>query len=174
MQETEHKKNLLLYLSKLEEAIADGVGVLIFGDPGTGKTAMASIIMQRVAQLNMTGYFIDGRDVHEAWNRDIPFSDDLSLRQHISSVAVLVIDDLVIYPKGFVSGNMLVESAIRNRIHNKLPTIITTNFQTKDFDKSWAIMSSLFEESMFFIECTGKDYRKEAQGKIKQMFREKA
>lgn len=165
-----HKEKLMKYLNKLNEALKLGIGLYVHGEKSQGKTAIASIVLRKAMELNWTGYFISSGDMLECLLEDVYYEDSVLLRDHICSVFVLVIDDFVIYPSKQIL-NLKLEGVVRKRMHERLPTILTSNiFFDEHLKEDYQIFPSIFKRCMYFIECQGMNYEKTIEGGIDKFF----
>ena len=165
-----YKQELIKYIDKAPECLQRGIGLYISGEPGTGKTSITSIILRRFAELGCTSYFVSGPDVPMFWNKPLMYSEDVTVRQHLCDVAVLILDDLVLFPNTTnAMDNLAMERLIRERQHNNLLTIITSNYSLTDLRKC-GIIYSLITSSMHRLECAGILFREKEEKEIKDFF----
>jgi DNA replication protein DnaC len=113
---------------------AAGLGLLLIGEPGHGKTTMAAIALQRLIRgMSIPGAFYDYpkliRLEKESWDDE----DAKVLMKQIygdskDSIPLLVLDDLgkkYRTQSGFAENHF--DALLRSRFNAGLPTIITTN-----------------------------------------------
>jgi DNA replication protein DnaC len=161
-----------LYLENFETLIATGMGIILWGKFGVGKTMAMNLLLKDLLAkgvsvfsttfTNMITMLTDGWDSRE---------DKEYFREKMVTPQVLFIDDL---GKEFKTKNNLGESTfdhiLRGRVQNGRPTFITTNLDISEIEKGYgsAIMSLLMETSVV-EEITGTDFRPQAnQRKLKE------
>lgn len=109
-------------------SIKESTGLYIYGDCGTGKTMLASVIANERAELNKSSMFIGAVDVFHELN---PFSSDsrtAAARKHlIKNAPCLIIDDLGAEKPSDWTKQTLFE-IIDFRYRENLQTIFTSNF----------------------------------------------
>lgn len=154
-----------------------GLGLMLYGQPGRGKTTMANMLIQEVLRkskpetLGMTpgktvsrpAYFITYNgllDLKGAIMEDHDSDDELLYNGILGeayddayNVRVLVLDD-VGKEHASASGwqkNML-HHVLRTRFNNGLPTIVTTNLKIDDWEAHYGSATQSFvHESFIYI-----------------------
>jgi DNA replication protein DnaC len=129
-----HKKKLLTYTENMPDMVHSGMGLILRGTPGTGKTAAACrLLMEAMARGPIKSYFVLAQNIdHHAMNRGESVDDGTSIWKLITSDAdVCVIDDLAAERKTEWTSRW-VELVLTERYHRQLPTIVTTNMLTTD------------------------------------------
>ena len=81
---------------RLKERLNTGQGLWIFGEPGTGKTAIASIIARRARAWRYTVHFATATSIRDARRNHLMYDPDIELTvwDRCHAVDLLVIDDL--------------------------------------------------------------------------------
>ena len=111
------------------KAITDNNGLFIYGEPGTGKTMLASIIANERAELFKSSMFLRTVDIFHELN---PYLNEDKFettrkRNSILKTPCLIIDDLgAEKPSDFTRANLF--DILDFRMNEQLQTIITTNF----------------------------------------------
>lgn len=157
---------VLEYMDKAGQLAGAGIGMLLYGRPGTGKTMLSVLCLkQLIAGEGMEGYLAPFGDMVSTfskwWAND---EDKVWLHKHIKNVQVLMIDDLgkeadtrYVMP--------VVDDILRHRASAGLPTILTTNLPLKVIDERYKI-GSLLNETMITHEFLGDDYRGQHQDRV--------
>ena len=115
-----------------------GKGLLLWGEPGHGKTTIALSIIQEV----MTRFPIESFDVKEG--------------------RVLIIDDLG-KEHASLSGwqRSMFHHVLRTRFNNGLPTIVTTNIELENWGSMYGDATESFaHESFIYLPIETSDLRK--------------
>jgi DNA replication protein DnaC len=110
------------------EMYVRGANLLIWGDPGAGKSSIASLFARSFRAHNIPSFWITTWGLREKIRDRERFGSDgdLSMMTRVRTVEVLVIDDLRMEAgDGWFSASDL-ENLVRTRNDDMLPTIITT------------------------------------------------
>lgn len=171
------------WLAHYETGENGGVGLHIAGPAGTGKTALACHVGERLVMeyfsLSNTDYgvyFIRSDEYVEMQrnlpslerfsNEDLESAERSQQHRHLIEdiqfhIPVLILDDL---GKEYVTGtgfaNDLLERTIRSRFDREKATIITTNFTVDEFTAHFSeSMESFMKEALRSVQLTEKDRR---------------
>lgn len=138
---------------------------LVFqGDVGLGKTGLAAAIANYLLSTNQAVLYARAFDlIKEIQDR---YSDDRegtadSLRDQIQRVPLLIIDEANI--RGTSNDRMnWMESILRYRHGNQLPTILTLNKTQSEFEEEWGVQTaSVVRSNAHWIEFGGYPIRDE-------------
>lgn len=156
------------FLNDPEKYLNRGVGVYLWGPPGTGKTMIATLILKGLIRKGYTGFSASmaamveyftagwgGKTDEKAW-----FTDKFLSSQ------ILVLDELR-------RDNRLAESTfdhiLRTRVNEGRPTIITTNLTPDELENGYgsSILSLIVEKSIV-VNLDRKNYRGQAHDRLMQ------
>lgn len=147
---------------KTAEAFADGnakegVGLIISGSVGTGKTHLAAGIVNRLIERGIPTMFVTAIELFELL-RDF---EQVERLKRVKKVAVLVIDDLGKEKITDWNREKLFE-IINSRYEDYLPVVITTNCTSQELlgNVGDAVYSRLCEMCAW-LTMSGKDYRRQ-------------
>ncbi len=136
-----------------------GLGVFLYGDIGSGKTSIGSIILRNALARGgsiLSIRMVDMLDELTA-RRPVDLTNGSSLINALKKVNYLLVDDLT--PEDKIWRTNKIESVLRARNDEKLPTIITSNMPKDDvFNIPW--LKSIFFERYLGVKVTGIDWRK--------------
>jgi DNA replication protein DnaC len=167
------------YLDHIDNYVRAGLGMILWGKPGTGKTMISALLFKRLLATGYDGYFTQFNELLDSYTATWRDQDELLwFTRRIRNADILVIDDIgreyktggvynegtrqIQYPESFRSA--LFDDVIRHRTGHEKPTIITTNFTQEQLLTGYGgpVLSLLSERSTFH-EVTGPDFRSRAK-----------
>ena len=160
--ESSHKKELLDYVADMPEMVSTGVGLILQGTDGVGKTAAACrLLMEGMARGQIKTYFVMSQDIdHYAMNTQETNSDGDRIWDLIRRDAhILVIDDLGAERKTEWTSRW-VETVLSSRYVNQLPTIITSNPQDDALFERYPRLEQLSVDAYQVIHFDGENWRR--------------
>jgi len=115
------------YLRNVDEAVANGAGLVIYGSKGVGKTAIAALAAKEARSRGYTALFVRIWELREMIRSRMEFDMDSSMAERAREVDVLVLDDLRPEDAGekFFTLSEITEM-VRYRASRRRVTIITT------------------------------------------------
>jgi DNA replication protein DnaC len=153
------------YIAKLDVAYEEGLGIVFWGNTGTGKTMLCSIILKQALTVGKSIRFITMAELLDVFRKKIENKDiEKHYEENIKNVDFLCIDNLgsEYGPKKAHGSYSVAEFDLlaRYRKRNLLPTLLTTNDTPDVFKEQYgAAISSLYAGCSAFIEVTGHDFR---------------
>jgi DNA replication protein DnaC len=149
------------YVEIIDKSINSGYSLLLSGPNGIGKTCAAVYLLKEARRRGCPGFFLRCSDLVSASFDKQMFSDSMSVSKRLSTVGFLVMDELGKENKS-QSGviERIIDSLLRSRSSNLLPTIITTNEDADGLIGRYSLsMFSIFTESFLFVDMDGEDQR---------------
>lgn len=164
----EAKTKVLKYLLSLDEMKEKGVGLLLVGPHGPGKTTLAMVALKYLARANWNVYATSLGEVIEqiqkSWSDRSSDSTDLFI-ERARSADFLLIDDVGKEHRG-QSGftERTFDNLVRYRVQHRLPTFLTTNHTKSELlDVYGESAISLLEGKLIPITVNGGDFRRTEQ-----------
>jgi DNA replication protein DnaC len=171
----DHKEVAATYLAKIDEMVAEGVGLMLWGKNGCGKTGLLVVIGKEFRRRGYTVLFVEAANLKRAVIDNERFDADLTVFERARSVDVLLMDDLgkgVQDKTGF--GARLIDELIRFRNARKKVTFITTNISPyPDGEEKSQLETELkistlhtLKECIVPVQVEGTDFREDAKSKL--------
>lgn len=150
------------YAEDFDEYKKDGIGLILKGSVGTGKTALAVAILQKVIRSYGSGYFIP---MASLMDRLLSMSkgdkDEFDrFEKRVRNTPLLVLDDLgAEYENNWVRNK--VDSIITERTNRQMPTIITTNLKANELMTGYQLRTyDRLKGTSLILNFTGESLRK--------------
>lgn len=160
------------YLKNFDKARRDGLGLMFFGTPGSGKTTAALKIVLQLLSNNLDCYYIYFKNLIGLLMEGYDDRQKSNLFKEIIDVDFLVIDELSLVSR--VTNHMVAEftSICKQRFENEKPTLLISNYQTIDeiYHNFGAPMESLLTEAFIPFRFYGKDMREDKYEYLKEFF----
>ena len=136
------------------------IGLFLVGDYGTGKSHLASAVLNRMDQLGYPGLYIDAVDLFDyinSKNLPLPLPEII---QKLSQIAVLVIDELGVQSWSKAEQKRL-QQIFDTRIKFRLPTILCTNLSQAELaDCCGGRVLSRIAENTYTVKFEWEDHRR--------------
>ena len=154
------------YIKNCDRYVSAGLGLVLFGKYGTGKTMLAVLLLKSVLSKGVDGYFTTFHTMLDlftaGWKED---SAKVWFDQRIRNAGLLVLDDI---GREYDGRNAVAESALdhvlRTRVAADRPTILTTNRTLEELATLYSGNAvSLLSECTISYEFKGEDYRPQLQ-----------
>jgi DNA replication protein DnaC len=150
------------WIEHADEFIRAGMGLLLHGPVGTGKTLLANLVLKELVKKDLDCYCTTFAGAVENFTATWRDNEEKKIfaRRFMGS-QVLVLDDL---GKEFRSSTHLSSTTfdhiLRTRVQNSRPTILTTNMTPRDMRGGYggAVLSLLVEKSIE-VPLSGADFR---------------
>lgn len=159
------------YLENSEAYVRAGVGLILYGEMGTGKTALSSLLLKSLLAIGYDGYFTTFSEMIDTYTGGWNDRDDKAwFHKRIKNAGVLVLDDVGKEYQGRAKSGLpesTFDEVLRHRVAASTPTIITTNHDMKSLQEGYGgnVMSLLHERSTTY-RFTGADFRNSARHRI--------
>lgn len=163
----EHKAHIEKFLRQIEENIAAGRGLLLFGPPSTGKSSIAALAAKEVVRRGKTSLFLNFVEF-VADDRDAVFDDTHTVIQRAKAVDLLVLDEVGF--RAMTNGERKrLDEVVRRRIDEVRSTIITTNDPGESLVAVCGVeFIELVKDSLLPLKVDGHNFRDETQKAIVQ------
>jgi len=160
------------YIMNYKEAVDNGIGMIFFGNPGTGKTVGALYLIIKLLQKGIDCYYIYFKDLMGLLYTTYNFPEKAPLFKEIIGVDVLVVEELSLI--GRITPHMVAEflSICKQRFEDGKPTILISNYSTtEEIEKNFgAPMESLMNEAFIPFRFRGRDLREDKYDYLKKFF----
>jgi DNA replication protein DnaC len=159
------------YLVDSDQMLVNGMGLIMTGPYGTGKTMLASLMAKAMVRMGHDVYFSTFTQMVETFTGGW-FSDQKrrKFEERIVGADFLVLDDL---GKEMKTKTNLAESTFDNMMRRRAmfmrPTILTTNMPMENMREGYGRAAfSLLSERSTVVEFFGEDWRPKANLRTEQ------
>lgn len=152
------------YREMADSYIQAGCGLILYGEMGTGKTMLATLLLKKLLATGHQGYSIMFADMIKRLTSGWYDQDEKAwFQRRIENAGVLVVDDIGREYQGMRQSGLpesMFDNVLRHRVASALPTIITTNLDMTKLNEAYGgnILSLLRERSVTY-RFTGEDFR---------------
>ncbi len=149
------------YLSKIDEAFSRGVGLVLMGPPGVGKTGIASVIAKEARARRYTTYFTTFWQLREDIRDERPYNDTESVFARARNVELLILDNLRVEDavEKFYLPLRAIEEILAQRRANKLVTIVTTRLTVAELRQHMPGFADAIQGSLLVVGVEGENLR---------------
>lgn len=171
------------YLANMDAMLARGLGLLLHGGiQGTGKSLMAILTLKGILAKGHDCYFTTFSGLIERLMSGWDSKEQKAwFHSRIRNATVLVVDDVGREMKqrrmtsdgmkdyNTATSEFAIESVLRHRVANALPTIVTTNLSVDQLRDSYGQhFRSLMGEAMLQVAFRGTDWRSSSAQRLWQ------
>jgi len=162
------KKVYAQWVKRLDECMKKGYGLYIWGDFRRGKSAAATLMMREVASHMGTAYFLETGRIADFWIGNVPFDDEMLIKERVFDVDLLVLDDVGANHNDFVAG--IIEQIFRFRADRAMPTVCTANPHPSKLAKHGTSFIKVLKNYCWPARLEGRDWGEEASEEMRGLF----
>lgn len=157
----EHKDILLGYAGAAEASSREGIGLLLHGPHGHGKTGAACALARVFLAHDVPALFVRWNELGRVFHSWDP--ECAELRERIMWIRALVIDDVgERISQDFDKTRSAFVEIVRQRYDEKLPVFMTLNGTDEDFLAEFDSQSTILCSPRYlFTEVRGKNWRED-------------
>lgn len=148
------------YVTELPQMVGEGLGLLLWGKHGSGKTAAACSILKELTKTRKLGLFVRFDWLATMYVENTRFDEYQSYVDRMHEVDLLVIDELI-YDKSRIYTLGRVEQVLRYRTSEVKPTILTTNIPLSSLKSQATGLYEACREATYPVKMDGSDFRAE-------------
>lgn len=155
---------VLDYMDGADAFVRAGVGLILHGTHGTGKTTLSSLVLRNLISRGYDGYFTTFSEMIDtytgAWNDK---DEKTWFHRRVKNAGVLVLDDVGREYQGRKSSGLpesTFDEVLRHRVSSGKPTLITTNKTLDALAEGYGSgVMSLLRECAIEYGFRGDDFR---------------
>jgi DNA replication protein DnaC len=150
------------YAENASAYVNSGLGLLLHGDKGTGKTLLISLLLKKLLAEGFDVQFVTFQELIDMYTQGWRDSREKAwFDKRVKNAGVLGIDDVGRENKGRLEiVEAMFDHIIRARVSSARPTLITTNRSLDEFLTFYqSNVMSLLDEGTIKFQFTGEDYR---------------
>jgi len=148
------------FLREIDSRVLDGLGIIMSGSNGTGKTSIAVLILKEARRRGHSGLFVMLSDlVTRSWSDR--FDGDVTWTQRAKEVDVLVVDEFGHeHDQKSKYNASLIHQIIKFRCASRKLTIMTTNMVAGDIRARYPVsMIEAMKDKIVFMPVSGPNWR---------------
>ncbi len=157
--DAEYKQTLRYYVKNINTAIKDGLGIIYSSSQrGIGKTTSMCLIGRMAIQMGYKVFYTIAQNII-----DDRWTDEQVVLDRINNCDLFLIDELdkiVMANESNIPKQL--ENLLRGLLPNRKAIIICTNFEEKEIEEKFKIIS-LLRRYMKIIEMSGEDFSKKLE-----------
>jgi DNA replication protein DnaC len=157
------------YAVNIQENLKNGIGILLVGPNGVGKTYASVAIAKKALEFTARVLYIPAPDLVQAYIHEWMFDEDVTMAAAFRTRSLLVIDDVGQEYRGSGSGysEQNLVNLIRYRITYRRATVLTTNMNPEQLRETYGNgFASLLQQGMVIVQMNGKDRRREGREEL--------
>lgn len=163
------RKYLEKFIANMDAFLKRGVGLLLWGDYGRGKSSAGAVLLQSIADRGRTGLFVYADDITGYVINKTAFDADMTMIERMMTVDLLVIDDFTIAKKDSFADSKF-EMIFRRRTSEMKSTIITTNLSPTFIKENFPALFAVMIEVLFPVRFDGMNLRESSRDGISGEF----
>lgn len=155
------------YLSQASTLVNEGVGFVLSGDAGVGKTSIAALLAAEARRLGFTAFFTTVSDLREMIRNRIAFDPTASVLERCRDVRLLILDNL--RPEDAREHPFdaaALEGLLESRVQWNRATILTTRMKFEEFAKTYKSAMEILRGHSAFFDIIGVNQRESEERRL--------
>lgn len=161
-----YKKEVSEYIDKIGENIHKPKGLFLTGPCSAGKSAIGAIILKAAAYNGHIGLWVSARRLPEYIIEKVRFDSEHTMYDRARGVPILVIDEVQIM-KTIKYTEQALETLVRQRIDDRLATILTTNHTKDEIKERYPSLYEALAEAIVHVKVSGFNFRDVIQKELR-------
>lgn len=162
------------YGAKAHEYLRAGIGMVMYGPNGNGKTMAAVMLAKNAMAHGLLVHFATFSEIIDTFTSGWKSEEAKDwFRRKIRGAHLLIVDDVGKEMMQGLQGNVsnvarhVIDDVLRYRYSSGLPTVMTTNDPLDDLASRYGIsVLSLMSENAVQVRFTGSDWRPQARARF--------
>lgn len=156
------RKCIFDYADHADGYVNGGIGLLLHGEQGTGKTLLITLLLKMLLGKGFDVQFVTFQEMIDIYTQSWRDTEEKAwFEKRVKNAGVLGIDDVGRENKGRLEVvESMFDHVVRARVSASRPTLITTNKSLEDFRTFYrSNVMSLLSETAIQLHFAGEDYR---------------
>lgn len=164
-------EKVFAYMDGAASYVRSGVGLILYGEMGTGKTSLLSLLTKGLLGQGYDAYFTTFSEMIDTYTGGWNDKDEKAwFHKRIKNAGVLAVDDVGREYQGRAKNGLpesTFDEVLRHRVASGNPTFISSNKDMKQMQEGYGgnVMSLLHECSTTY-RFTGADFRDQARHRV--------
>lgn len=162
------QQQVLDYMSKAPAYVRRGIGLVLYGEIGAGKTLLSTLWLKGMIAKGYSGVFSSFAQIMDmyqtSWRKD---DEKRAFERRIVHAPLLVIDDIGRENAGRLGvAGELVDRVLRTRVDHQRPTVVTTNKDLGELAELYSLNAlSLLDGCAVTVKFDGEDFRPKSKSR---------
>lgn len=161
------------YIHRLDEMLDGGIGLLLWGEKGRGKSSASAVIAKETRRRGHTVLYIESEALVTSIRMRLTFDEAESVEERARSVDLLVLDDFgkEYRDEGGMNEKKL-ESLIRGRVAAERTTILSSNMTLDDLRATYKdTLVDVMGEAVVPVKFSGTNFRDDVRKELVELLK---
>jgi DNA replication protein DnaC len=157
------------YLVHLPKMLDRGIGMILSGDTGVGKTGIAALVAKEARSCGYTVFFTTVWELRECVKAKVMFEEATSVLDRCRDVDFLILDGMRPEDaKDFTFDRRSIEELLVTRGARRKVSILTSRMKVRDFQADFPSLIEAVQGCMVFLDVKGPNQRTEKNAELKK------
>lgn len=161
------------YIRRMDEMLGRGIGLLLWGEKGRGKSSASAVIAKEAKRRGATVLYIESETLVTSIRMRLMFDEIVLVEERARNVDLLVIDDFgKEYKDESGMNEKKLESLIRSRVSGEKTTILSSNLTIESLKVTYKeTLVDVMGEAVVPVKFTGTNFRDDARKELVELLK---